>query len=63
MRKGYAVIFGDGNRQNVNINNLILVTRQQLLILNKNKLIQNHVDLTRTEVIIADLYQKLRDVK
>lgn len=35
--KGYAVIFGDGNRQNTDINNLILVSRQQLLILNKNK--------------------------
>jgi len=63
IKKGYAVIFGDGDRQNTNIDNLILVTRQQLLILNRNKLIQNDVDLTRTGVIIADLYQKIRDVK
>lgn len=61
--KGYAVIFGDGDRHNLEINNLILVTRQQLLILNRNKLIQNDADLTRTGVIIADLYQKISDRK
>lgn len=57
--KGYAVIFGDGNPQNLDPNNLILVSRQQLLILNRKKLIQKDVDLTRTGVIIADLYQKI----
>ena len=61
--KGYAVIFGDGNRQNTTIDNLILVSRQQLLILNRNKLIQNNADLTRTGVIIADLYQKIGEIK
>lgn len=59
LPKGHAVIFGDGNRRNFEPNNLILVSRQQLLILNKKKLIQNDADLTRTAVIIADLYQKI----
>jgi hypothetical protein len=63
MPKGYAVIFGDGNRRNFDINNLILVSRQQLLILNKNKLIQNDADLTRTGVIIADIYSKIGERK
>lgn len=61
--KGHAVIFGDGNSLNLDINNLILVTRQQLLILNTNKLIKNHADLTRTGVIIADIYQKISEKK
>lgn len=52
---GHVVIFGDGNNRNFDINNLILVSRQQLLILNRNNLIQNDADLTRTGVIIADL--------
>lgn len=30
---GCAVIFGDGNQQNLDINNLILVSRQELLIM------------------------------
>lgn len=59
--EGYAVIFGDGNQQNLNINNLILVSREQLLILNKNKLIQNDANLTRTAVVIADLYKKISE--
>lgn len=59
ISKGYAVIFGDGDRSNLDLNNLILVSRQQLLVLNRNKLIQNDADLTRTGVIIADLYQKI----
>lgn len=61
--KGYAVIFGDGDNRNFEPDNLILVSRKQLLILNKNKLIQNDADLTRTAVIIADIYQKISDRK
>lgn len=58
---GYAVIFGDNNRRNFDINNLILVTRKQLLILNHNHLIQKDTELTRTGVIIASLYEKIKD--
>jgi len=61
--KGYVVIFGDGDRLNLDINNLILVSRHQLLLLNRNKLIQNDADLTRTGVIIADLYLKISKIK
>ena len=57
--KGHAVIFGDGDRRNFDINNLILVTKTQLAILNTKKLIQGDADLTRTGVIIADLYHKV----
>lgn len=61
--KGYVVIFGDGNQHNFNPDNLILVSRQQLLILNRNKLIQKDADLTRTAIIIADLHQKISQRK
>ncbi len=61
--KGYVVIFGDGNRRNFDIDNLILVSRQQLLILNRKKLIQNDTDLTKTAVIMASLYQKIYERK
>lgn len=59
--KDHAVIFGDGDQSNLDIDNLILVTRYQLLTLNKNNLIQNDADLTRTAVIIADLHHKMSD--
>ncbi|MBX4266578.1 HNH endonuclease [Clostridium estertheticum] len=57
--KGYCVIFGDRDRHNLDPNNLIIVSRQQLAILNNNNLIQNNSDLTRTGVIIADIYQRI----
>lgn len=61
--KGYAIIFGDGNRRNFNLDNLICVSRHQLLILNRNNLIQKDADLTRTGVIIADLHQMINKCK
>lgn len=61
--KGHAVIFGDKNRDNLDPDNLILVTKKQLLVLIRNKLIQGDADLTRTGVIIADLYQKISERK
>lgn len=57
--EGHAVIFGDRNNRNFDINNLILVSNDQLLALNRNKLIQNDADLTRSAIIIADIYQKI----
>lgn len=60
--KGYVVIFGDGDRNNFDINNLILVSRQQLVRLNQCGLIQIDADLTRTAVIMVDLKQKIHDV-
>lgn len=56
--KGCNIIFGDGNKSNFDIDNLICVSKAQLARLNKNHLIQNDADLTRTGVIIADLIQK-----
>lgn len=61
--KGHAVIFGDSNKMNFDINNLLLVSRKQLLALNQNRLIQDDVELTKTGVIIADLYLKIGEMK
>jgi len=61
--EGYCVIFGDGNKRNFDINNLILVSRKQLLKLNQLKLIKNDADLTRTGVMIVDIYNKISERK
>ncbi|QWU17368.1 HNH endonuclease [Paenibacillus sophorae] len=61
--KGNAVIFGDGNRRNFDPDNLIMVTRGQLAIMNKRGLIQNDAELTRTGVIMADIYKKIGERK
>lgn len=52
---GYSVIFGDGDKQNCNIDNLILVSRSELLLMNRNKLIKNDSVLTKVGVNIAKL--------
>jgi len=61
--KGYAVIFGDRDNRNFDINNLILVSRHQLLELNRNKLIQEDANSTKTGVIIANLNIKIAERK
>lgn len=57
--QGHNVIFGDRNNRNFDIENLILVTKQQMLLLNRHKLIQNDAELTKTGVIIADLMARI----
>lgn len=61
--KGFAVIFADGNKANFEIDNLLLVSRKQLLVLNNNKLIQKDSDLTKTGLKIADLIIKINEKK
>lgn len=61
--KGHAVIFGDRNRRNFDPDNLVLVSRSQLATMNKMNLIRDDADLTRTGVILADIYQKISQRK
>lgn len=61
--RGYAVMFADRNKQNFEIDNLILVSTRQLQIMNNKKLIQNDANLTKTGVLIADVMIKIKDMK
>lgn len=61
--EGHCIIFGDGDRQNLDIGNLICVSRGQLLKLNQHGLIKNDADLTRTGVMIVDLQSKINERK
>lgn len=61
--KGYALIFGDGDKQNLELDNLILVSRKQLVRLNQNNLIQNDIGLTKAGILIADIYSKISERK
>lgn len=61
--EGYHVIFSDGNKENLSIDNLILVSRKQLLTLNKNKLIKKDADLTKTGLAIANVLIKISELK
>jgi hypothetical protein len=57
--EGHVIILADGNKLNTDISNLILVTRKQLLIMNKKGLIQDDADLTKTGVVVAELFEKI----
>jgi len=56
--KGHCVIFGDGDKRNFEPENLILVSRTELLTMNRHGLIGTNADLTKTGVLVADMIHK-----
>ncbi|WP_082063168.1 HNH endonuclease signature motif containing protein [Paenibacillus sp. IHBB 10380] len=60
---GHALLFIDQNKQNIVSENLMLVTRKQLARLNQNNLLSNNAELTKTGIIMADIYGKIGERK
>lgn len=52
---GHKVIFADKNKRNFDLNNLILVSNSEALIMNTHKLIYEESELTKTGSIIAKI--------
>lgn len=61
--EGSALIFADGNQNNLDIDNLILVNRKELLKLNQYRLIKEDKELTKTGINIAKLILKIGEAK
>lgn len=61
--KGHVIMFANGNKEDFSEENLLLVTRAQLMVLNKNKLILNDTELTKTGLVIADLLLAVREAE
>ena len=59
--KGYKVIFKDGNRHNIVLDNLALVSNSQMLILNNNNLIFDNQKLTEAGINIAKVIDKVNE--
>lgn len=57
--KGHVLIFLDQNKLNISLENLQLITRAQLARMNQNKLFQQDPELTKTGVVIANIYTKM----
>ncbi len=55
--KTHVVIFKDGNRENFDLDNLQLITRKQLAIVNRNHLLTNNKELTETGLIIGQILE------
>lgn len=58
--KGYKVIFADGNNRNFDLNNLVLVSNAEELIMNQRKLFTENIEHTRVGVSIAKLLNKAK---
>lgn len=61
--KGYAVIFADGDKSNLDIDNLLLVSRKQLLFMNRNNLRSENKEFTKVGVNIANVMIKLSEIE
>jgi hypothetical protein len=60
---GHVIVFGDGNKRNFDLGNLLLVSRAQLARINQRGLIQDDAELTKTGILIADVYNKIGERK
>jgi len=58
---GHKIIFADGNKQNFDIENLVLVTNAELAYLNRKGLIYNDTDLTKTALALTKLTLKINE--
>lgn len=61
--KGYAVIFADGNKYNFDLDNLVLVSRNELARLNQDKLIFDNADLTKSGLQLVKMKNKIRSLE
>lgn len=59
---GYNIIFADGNKMNFDIDNLIAVSKSEMLILNNNNLRFEDKELTKVGVNIAKVIDKAKKV-
>ena len=61
--EGMNLIFADGNKLNINLDNLLLVTDSELLQMNKNKLIKEDGYLTKSGLALTKLMNKMYEKK
>ena len=59
---GHSIIFADGNKMNFDIDNLIAVSKSEMLILNNNNLRFEDKELTKVGVNIAKVIDKAKKV-
>lgn len=59
---GHKVIFADKNKRNFDLDNLILVSNSEALIMNTHKLIYEDPDLTKSGTLIAKIIDKVNKI-
>lgn len=61
--KGYNLIFADGNKQNLDLDNLILVSNAELFIINQKGLYKKDKELTKAGVAVAKVLEQVNKRK
>jgi hypothetical protein len=61
LDKDDLVLFADGNTRNFDVDNLVRITREELLYLNQEGLISSDQDITKAGVGVARLIAKIRE--
>ena len=61
--KNNVIIFLDGDKTNLSLDNLHCITRKQLMKMNQNNLFYSDPELTKTGIEIAKLMLKVNEVK
>lgn len=61
--KKHRLIFADGNRRNISLDNLILVSYAESFIMNQKDLFKNDRELTKTGVMVAKVLDKVNKIK
>lgn len=59
--KNHIVIFADGNRLNFSKDNLVAISRNENLILNRKKLKFDNKELTKSGILIAKVVDKINE--
>lgn len=57
------IIFADGDKLNMSLDNLLLVSWRDLVVMNKRGLITKDADVTKTGVTLASVYLKISERK
>ena len=61
--KGHKVIYLDGNRQNLDVSNLKVISSAEELIMNRNNLRYSNKELTESGCLVAKIINKRRKLK
>lgn len=61
--KGHKVIYLDGNRQNLDVSNLKVISSAEELIMNSNNLRYDNKELTESGCLVAKIINKRRKLK
>jgi hypothetical protein len=59
--EGHIVIFADRNKSNFDLDNLLLASRKELVVMNRKRLIFPDKDLTKTGKTVADMILLIGD--